>query len=628
MSEPEPMNPDFIYSPIEPVDQKVKKIRLIEIQSYDPNSSQDCDIVCELSTTQLSGEHAKFEALSYTWGSEENLRTIQLDKQEFKVTQNLFKALGTLRLCDKPRILWVDAICIDQSSVSDKNYQVPLMSNIYSRATGVVVWLEDEAPGAPAAFEVLENSKIDDDGELLGPDGGPAERDNWADPEHGAERLKSLQALCHQRYWSRVWIIQEVTLATDIHLYCGGRSVHWDILKNHLIALDEGVKLRAASEYSDSDSDSDSDHGDGDTESIVLDIIKGACYNVLQDGMRGVGDESKLSDLILKHGQNGCKDPMDKVYGLLSLASGVSSEDVVVNYKRPLGHLYLDVMHYCLENIYGGTWFDMANLSECLQRAFGNDSNKIQAQRSSHNRASEVEFILNRKVNISADGVLGNLQIGLTLDEYRRQTLKDGCFQALPVDKISIRYRRRYSKQLMSFLGREVWRQMSSLNLPPNGEEVFFASLPGQAHRDAAEFPDNGERSSREHDAVHLSSYDKIRIGMELFLPRPVSEQDLEEEYSMRDFADIALDADWGTCRLFSRGSLFGIICPGAQETDGIFKLKGCNSVLVLRPIGSRFKLVGRALILQHHEKPVFVERQLECSDMPFNVFQILTFLA
>ncbi|KAI0529813.1 heterokaryon incompatibility protein-domain-containing protein [Xylaria digitata] len=585
------------------LDQKVKEIRLIKLQSYDPSSSQNRDIVCEL---------------------EENLETIKLEKQDFKVTQNLFGALENLRLCDKTRILWIDAICIDQSDVADKNYQVPLMSDIYSRATGVVVWLEDEAPEAPAAFKVLEQSKIDDGGELLGPDSGPAARDNWVDSENGTRQLKSLQALCCQRYWSRVWIIQEVTLATDIYLYCGGRSVHWDILKNHLIALDKEAKLRARSECSDSDSDDD----DASVESVVRGIVKSACYDVLRGGMRGVGNNSQLSDLILRHGQNGCKNPMDKVYGLLSLTSNVS---IPVDYERRLGHLYLDVMHSCLENDYGGVWLEMANLSECLQRAFGNDSKRIQAHLPSHQRAFDRGFILNRKVNISADGVLKNLHIGLTLDEYRRQSLDHGCFQAFPVNKISPRYRRRYSKQLMNFLDREMWRQMDSLNWLPNGEEIFFARVPKQARRNVAEIPDDDEPSSGSDDtgsfvSEHLTPHDKTRTGQKLFLQPPDRGEDWEED-SVRDLADITLDGDWGTCRLFNRGSLFGVISHDAKETDGIFKLKGCNSIVVLRPIGGGFKLVGRALILQYHEEPVFVEENLECRDMPFNVFQILTLL-
>jgi hypothetical protein len=42
---------------------------------------------------------------------------------------------------DQPRVLWVDAICIDQFSVPDKNQQIPIMLEIYSRAAEVILWL-------------------------------------------------------------------------------------------------------------------------------------------------------------------------------------------------------------------------------------------------------------------------------------------------------------------------------------------------------------------------------------------------------------------------------------------------------------------------------------------------------
>jgi hypothetical protein len=39
--------------------------------------------------------------------------------------------------------MWTDAICIDQTSVVDKNQQVPLMGDIYRKAHEVVIWLGD-----------------------------------------------------------------------------------------------------------------------------------------------------------------------------------------------------------------------------------------------------------------------------------------------------------------------------------------------------------------------------------------------------------------------------------------------------------------------------------------------------
>ncbi len=47
---------------------------------------------------------------------------------------------------------WIDAICIDQSSIAEKSMQVPLMSDIYTRAHTVFVWLGDATVGSTLIY--------------------------------------------------------------------------------------------------------------------------------------------------------------------------------------------------------------------------------------------------------------------------------------------------------------------------------------------------------------------------------------------------------------------------------------------------------------------------------------------
>lgn len=62
----------------------------------------------------------------------------------------LFSALQ-----DEPRLLWVDAIYIDQSDADEKNYQVPLMHNIYQRAQSVQVWLGESSDQSEEAMKLI-----------------------------------------------------------------------------------------------------------------------------------------------------------------------------------------------------------------------------------------------------------------------------------------------------------------------------------------------------------------------------------------------------------------------------------------------------------------------------------------
>jgi hypothetical protein len=63
-----------------------------------------------------------------------------------EVTENLYEALLSIRLPREMRTLWIDQICIDQSSTEEKNSQVPLMTFIYSRASNVLIWLRKRKP--------------------------------------------------------------------------------------------------------------------------------------------------------------------------------------------------------------------------------------------------------------------------------------------------------------------------------------------------------------------------------------------------------------------------------------------------------------------------------------------------
>ncbi|KAH7385797.1 heterokaryon incompatibility protein-domain-containing protein, partial [Pyrenochaeta sp. MPI-SDFR-AT-0127] len=104
-----------------------------------PGSPGDL-ILCKLSVAS-SFLATDFEALSYVWGEGTAVEPLLVNGCSMKVTQNLHKALQSLRHRTEPRILWVDAICIDQSNVDEKNVQVAMMGDIYRAAKTVCVFL-------------------------------------------------------------------------------------------------------------------------------------------------------------------------------------------------------------------------------------------------------------------------------------------------------------------------------------------------------------------------------------------------------------------------------------------------------------------------------------------------------
>ena len=99
-----------------------------------------------------------YEALSYVWGDDEKPQSISIGNLNLDITQNLYTALLHLRDHDCSRILWVDAICINQEDNNEKGQQVQSMAKIYAKASRVIVWLGEAAVDSDQALEVIRKA--------------------------------------------------------------------------------------------------------------------------------------------------------------------------------------------------------------------------------------------------------------------------------------------------------------------------------------------------------------------------------------------------------------------------------------------------------------------------------------
>jgi hypothetical protein len=98
----------YTYSPL-PNDS----VRLLQLL---PHPDEDFRLECQLLTCSLldSGTTYPYEALSYRWKSEEALKSVHIGGKTLPIGENLHKALIHLRDAFVERILWIDAICINQ----------------------------------------------------------------------------------------------------------------------------------------------------------------------------------------------------------------------------------------------------------------------------------------------------------------------------------------------------------------------------------------------------------------------------------------------------------------------------------------------------------------------------------
>jgi len=119
----------------------------IRILILKPSTRFEDRIECTLHEATLGvkpRQRISYEAVSYVWGSPVGDQEIFCDGKIMLVTRNCLSALRHFRRKRGSRALWVDAICIDQLSNSEKNHQVSLMGDIYALARKVLIWLGEE----------------------------------------------------------------------------------------------------------------------------------------------------------------------------------------------------------------------------------------------------------------------------------------------------------------------------------------------------------------------------------------------------------------------------------------------------------------------------------------------------
>jgi hypothetical protein len=138
-----------------PLSKKRDSIRLLRLL---PAANHEAEIQAELleyALDEFQGSRHSYEALSYVWGDLSNPRSIVLEGIQFEVTSNLHAALLQLRDHSFPRIIWIDAICINQSDDAERGLQIQSMAKIYGYAKSVNVWLGEAADSSDEALEAI-----------------------------------------------------------------------------------------------------------------------------------------------------------------------------------------------------------------------------------------------------------------------------------------------------------------------------------------------------------------------------------------------------------------------------------------------------------------------------------------
>ncbi|KAI8185545.1 Heterokaryon incompatibility protein 6, OR allele [Colletotrichum sp. SAR 10_65] len=184
-----------------------------------------------------------YEAVSYHWGSNTKTPFKLLVNDEnadsstplsvIPLTASLHTLLRQIAYTDRDRVVWVDAICINQVRSADnveKGAQIRMMPDIYGIAARVLVYLGPSADNSDLAIAFLEHiSDFADylDEVLPTANFAAALAAGFVMPPPDAPDWPALRAFLRRPWFRRVWVIQEFVNATELTVMCGAREIDW-----------------------------------------------------------------------------------------------------------------------------------------------------------------------------------------------------------------------------------------------------------------------------------------------------------------------------------------------------------------------------------------------------------------
>lgn len=214
-----------------------------------------------LRNTSLSEDCPSYKALSYTWGNtyesyngqdgdpgQSNVRmapSVICNGMQLPVRENLYDALAQVRSRRESNYLWIDSICINQGDDDEKSKQIKNMTEMYSRAKWVIIWLgksDVEAEDAiPLIFKYAELGLMS----MLGASNKKGVEYSNANSfaQHGlgaldARQWRSILIFFRRQWFRRVWTLQEISLARDTYALCGPKEFNIDevaVFAGHLL---------------------------------------------------------------------------------------------------------------------------------------------------------------------------------------------------------------------------------------------------------------------------------------------------------------------------------------------------------------------------------------------------------
>lgn len=306
----------------------------------------------------LADSDEEYQALSYVWGdinASLALHSIETSEGTLRISLSLQSALRAIRDPKMDTMLWIDAICINQESVTEKAVQIRLLSTIFESATQVVAWLgpEDQSQNGSDVIKDLKTmaelsresestywpqflDSIKSKNEALGRD-----MDTWAD----------LDAFLDRPWFKRVWIVQELVLPTKVTLVCGRSTMDWDEFFEAIQLCERGLNSG----------------GDHHTDDVVVLQHANPTYalGLARKSLRECRNKFGFLRLLEMFAHCQATKLVDKLFALLGLGSDCGQEEFNPDYDSTIQNVV---------QRYAGCFVQRGQVMDLLCRAGTNKS--------------------------------------------------------------------------------------------------------------------------------------------------------------------------------------------------------------------------------------------------------------
>lgn len=262
--------------------------------------SSDQPVECIMSDASTRSQYL---AVSYAWGPETDPCAISIGSdstslmnQEIEIRQNLSQFLRVASRLYPETALWVDALCINQRNVRERNHQVQQMGLVYSSAKRVLIWLGTGDPDCEYTMATIAS--------------GQNPRPQCLGDNH-KQFWPGLHKICTHDYWTRLWIAQEVLLAQEIAIVYGNIEIPWSTMSEIVLGYSEASWFLE----DDDGGGSELDHAMRNTSAFPFFVTRKLSEGRLHAPIM-------FTSLLRRYCSSRCQDARDRVFGLLSLAKG------------------------------------------------------------------------------------------------------------------------------------------------------------------------------------------------------------------------------------------------------------------------------------------------------------------